>query len=229
MSASYRTAYQHDEGRTDNPVLLAMPGAGPGDDIFALRSRALAGDLKGARIPRLVWGIEQGATVESTNDRTVGGPGGYMVLSNADGSRVMTRKVDPFAVTGLGFSTDGEWIATASASGAMRLLRHSELLSSNGVMDRILQFGNAFKLVVFLAVHSYMGEYPVREFAVSVDPHPGRPSKKKDVTVLALTQSGRLLRWSNPGPIGKQIGSLDKISVGTGSGDKINQIGRAHV
>jgi WD40 repeat protein len=198
-----------------------MPGAGPGDDIYALRSRALAGDLKGAKIPRLVWGIEQGATVEKTGDRTAGGPGGYVILSNVDGSRVKTRKVDPFAVTGLGFSTDGDWIATASASGAMRLLRRSEFLSSNDVKDRILQFGNAFKLFVFLAVHRYMAEYPIREFAVSVDPRAGRHSEKKDVTVLALTESGRLLRWSNPGPIGKQIGSLDKLSVGTASGGSI--------
>jgi WD40 repeat protein len=144
-----------------------MPGAGPGDDIYALRSRALAGDLKGAKIPRLVWGIEQGATVEKTGDRTAGGPGGYVILSNVDGSRVKTRKVDPFAVTGLGFSTDGDWIATASASGAMRLLRRSEFLSSNDVKDRILQFGNAFKLFVFLAVHRYMAEYPIARAGIA--------------------------------------------------------------
>jgi WD40 repeat protein len=210
VSLSYMSAA---DGQSDDRVLLAMPDPASKSGMLVVRSRASA-QAWGVKVPRLVWGVEQAVSVASTGDTAVGGAGGYVGLADADRSKVRTRKVHPFAVSGIGFSTDGEWVATASAAGDMRVFRHSDFSAGSEIKDRILQFGNSFKLLTFLAVHRYMGEYPVREFAVSVAPHPGRASEKKDVTVLALTESGRLIRWDSPGLIGKQLGSLDQLCVG---------------
>jgi WD40 repeat protein len=143
----------------------------------------------------------------------VGGPGGWVALRQDDKSQPTLRKFHPFAVTGLGFSTDGEWVATASASGDMRLLRRSDVAAGSKIGQLASRSIMTGKLVTYMLLQKYKGDYAVREFALSVAPHDGRRAERDDVTVIALTQADRLLVWRTPGPIGKQITGVDQLEI----------------
>lgn len=213
VSLSY--LFDSDTSGTD-PVLFTMPHSS-GGGLVTVRSGALPLDW-GIKVPRKSWSIQQANPLPDGQTMSVGGVGGYVAFTGAQKSPIKSHKLDPFAITALGASTDGEWIATASASGDMRVFRYSSFASNRLFKDRLLQFGNAAKLVGFLMIHRYAGEYPVRQFSISVAPHPGRQSEKEDLDVVALTESGQLLRWVHPGPIGKQLSRLDNLLIDTGSG-----------
>jgi WD40 repeat protein len=213
VSLSYLSG--SDTSGTD-PVLFTIPDPSAAGGLTTVRSGALPLDW-GIKVPRKFWSVQQANPLPDGRTMSIGGVGGYVAFPGAQKSPTRSHKLDPFAITALGASTDGEWIATASASGDMRVFRYRDFASAGILKDRFLQFGNAAKLVGFLMIHRYAGEYPVRQFAISVAPHSGRQSEKNDLDVVALTESGRLLRWVHPGPIGKQLSRLDDLLVDTGS------------
>jgi hypothetical protein len=199
---------------SSDPVLLATAVPEPSDRLRVIR-RGDKGQGLGLRVPRKEWSIQR-ATVASLNgDVLVGGAGGYVTLAATGSTKAITRKLHPFAVTGLGVSTDGVWVASASAAGDMRLLRKERIEHMSVFTDRFLQFGNATKLVTFLISHAFKGDYAVRDFALSVPTIGSEDVSRRDISVVALTDAGRAIVWTHPGPFGKQISGLDDLSVGS--------------
>jgi WD40 repeat protein len=198
------------------PVLLATTVPEQDDRLLVVRRGDLARSVW-ARVPRSEWSIQRAAVSPGRGELLVGGAGGFVSLAaiGADTLALSTRKLHPFAVTGLGFSTDGEWVATAGGAGDMRLFRRSSFERRSAFADRLLQFGNISKLMAFLTFNRFKGEYAVRDFALSVAPLRRGEARRADVSVVALTDSGRALLWNHPGPFGKQIGNLEGMSLGT--------------
>src|SRR5262249_41531122 len=157
--------------------------------VIAVRKGA-ADESVTAGVRRQAWNVQRAAWLPGVADIALAGAGGYVALQNAESKVTIVRKVHPFAVTALGFSTDGEWLATASAGGDLRLFRRGEVHDLAVVRDRVYQLANATKLVAFLVLHRLRGDYAVRDFAIAVGAHPDRDAKRRDVDVVALTEAG---------------------------------------
>lgn len=217
VSLSYLS--DSDTNSTD-AVLLAMSDPSRAGHLRVLRTGAPAED-GGVKAPRQNWRIQHAVPLPDGQTLMVGGVGGYVAfpsIANIDKkSLVKAHKVHPFAITGLGSSADGRWVVTASSSGDMRAFRYADFASKAIIKDSALQIGNAIKLFAFLFFGRYAGDYPVYQFAVALVPHTGGQSEKRDLEILSLTESGRLVRWSRPGPFGKQLSGLKELTVATGN------------
>ena len=56
--------------------------------------------------------------------------------------------------------------------------------------------------------------YAVRELAVSLTRRPDQDTvARRDLNVVALTEAGRVVLWQRPGPFGKQLSGLDRVSL----------------
>jgi WD40 repeat protein len=96
----------------------------------------------------------------------------------------------------------------------MRIQRTADLASDGAISRKLTQLASGYKLVLFLVTRRFQGEYPVRQWALSVAPD--RPDDRDGVQAAALTESGRLLTWEKPGPIGRQLSLTDRRTVGEG-------------
>jgi len=198
---------------SNHPVLITLVDSQKSDAFTVIR-RGMSPTSLGVKVNRENWSVQKAAVVPGDPELAVAGAGGFTAVANIDGQQSVTRKLHPFAVTGLGFSTDGEWMATASAAGDMRLIRHDDLHKMSVFKDRFFQFGNATKLVSFLVAHRFKGDYAVREFALSMTRRPDQDTVgRRDLNVVALTEAGRVVLWRRPGPFGKQLSGLDHVSL----------------
>jgi WD40 repeat protein len=195
----------------DSPVLFVYPDPEHAEHPVVLRQ----GDKKdgGFQAPRKGWTVERGA-VAPQGQIAYGGTGGFVVVEEPGRNAMPARKLFPFAMTGLGFSTDGQWVALADSSSNMRIQRTADLATDNVVTRKLIQLATGYKLVLFLVTRRFQGEYPVRQWALSVGND--RPGDRDSVRAAALTESGRLLTWEKPGPIGKQLALTDRRTVGDG-------------
>jgi hypothetical protein len=194
------------------PVLFVYPDAAHPDHPVVLRQggQTREGDFLQ---PRKGWTVER-AAISPEGQIAYGGTGGYVAVQESGQNASAPRKLFPFAMTGLGFSVDGKWVAMADSSSNMRIQRTADL-AANGVISRKLtQFATGYKLMLFLLTRRFQGEYPVRQWALSVNSD--RPDDRNSVSAAALTESGRLLTWQKPGPIGKQLSLTDRRTVGEG-------------
>jgi AAA-like domain/WD domain, G-beta repeat len=194
-----------------------QPGGGV-PVILAMQARTWRlGD--NANFPNGYDGIVHNAAANPAHpgDAVLGGTGGWMTFEYE--SPTFSWKRHFFPITGVGYSTDGEWIASASASGDMRLVRSSEVSAPPGatsvsistrLKDIFFLAANSTKLIGYLLGYRYKGDYPVVDFALSLPlDAEQRKVKRKEVTVYGLTQEGRVVTWKNPGPFGTQIASVD--------------------
>jgi hypothetical protein len=195
-------------GRPTEPVLLALPDPRKPGAMLTIRKGTPIESL-GATVDRRDWTVQRATWNAGSKQIALGGAGGFTVIRPAEGQPIV-RKLHNFAVTSVGFSTDGQWMATASASGDMRL---HEGVDRVAFRDGFRQFVNASKLLWYLSIRRLQGDYAVREFAISLDPQAPAPTPRSAVTVVALTDAGRLLRWRRPGPFGKQFSRIDQLAV----------------
>lgn len=101
-----------------------------------------------------------------------------------------------YAITGLGFSTDDRWLATASTAGDIRLWQVTDLSSASKRHKHVLKGDWAlFKAKAGLALdvifHHVKGEYPAEHIALSVDKYTNFVQ-----TVAYTSESGVLWVWS---------------------------------
>jgi hypothetical protein len=203
---------QASDAQSSEPVLLVLPHQANPRQLKVIR-RGLVGKSLSVDVDRELWSVQRAARLPGRNEIMVGGAGGFAAVTAPQNEKGVTRKLHPFAVTGLGFSTDGEWVATASAVGDIRLLRYDDIYGMSLFVDRFFQFVNTTKLFTFLSVRLFKGDYAVRELALSVAPHAGGEVKRRDVSVVALTDTGRVVLWQRPGPFGKQLASIDQVAA----------------
>jgi hypothetical protein len=203
---------QASDAQSSEPVLLVLPDPANPGQLKVIR-RGMVGKSLSVDVDRELWSVQRAAQLPGRNEIMVGGAGGFGAVTAPQNEKGVTRKLHPFAVTGLGFSTDGEWVATASAVGDIRLLRYDDIYGMSLFVDRFFQFVNVTKLFTFLSVRLFKGDYAVRELAISVAPHIGREVKRRDVSVVALTDTGRAVLWQRPGPFGKQLASIDQVAA----------------
>lgn len=191
------------------PVLLAMPDPRDGTSVAVVRQGAAADGSMSASPG--TWTIQR-SSANPGGQWVVGGQGGFAAIRSTAPGRPPLRKVHPFAVSGVGISTDGEWIASASAGGDLRLLRRADMDEGSSLAQALSRIVSTGKLLAFMMIRQFKGHYAVREFALSVAPHEGRSATRKDVTITALTEADQLLIWRKPGPIGKQTG-VEQLEV----------------
>jgi hypothetical protein len=203
---------QASDVQSSEPVLLALLDPADPGRLNVIR-RGMEGTSLSVDVDRERWSVQRAAQLPGRHGIIVGGAGGFAALTAEKDEKGITRKLHPFAVTGLAFSTSGEWVATASAVGDIRLLRHDDIHGMSLVADKFFQFVNVTKLFAFLSVRRYKGDYAVRELAISVAPHDGRDVKRRDLSVVALTDTGRAVLWQRPGPFGKQLASVDQAAA----------------
>lgn len=196
----------------DTPVLFVYPDPAHPDRPMVLRQGGHTQDGEFQQ-PRKGWTVERGA-VSPEGQIAYGGTGGYVAVQEPGQSASPARKLFPFAMTGLGFSVDGKWVAMADSSSNMRIQRTADLASDGAISRKLTQLATGYKLVLFLLTRRFQGEYPVRQWALSVAQ--GRPDDRNGVQAAALTESGRLLTWEKPGPIGKQLALTERRTVGEG-------------
>lgn len=198
--------------KTGDPALAVMPNLDTPTGLLTIR-RGTLGTEPEVSVRRDAWSVQRAAVDTNTGELFVAGAGGFAAIAPTKSSMAITRKLHPFAVSGMGLSTDSAWVATASTAGDIRLIRNTDMHVRPAFRNRLIQFGNVTKLVWFLVLHRYKGDYAVRDMALSVPPHAGRPSQRNEVSIVALTDAGRALLWRRPGPFGKQLSSVDKVAV----------------
>jgi WD40 repeat protein len=198
--------------QSGEPVLLAMPDPS-GRDRLAVIRRGMSAEPLSVAVDRQMWTVQRATQLPGSKELLVGGAGGFAAMTGREDEKRVTRKLHPFAVSALASSTDGKWVATASAVGDIRLLRHDDIHEMSPFVDKFLQFVNVTKLFTFLAIRRFKGDYAVRELAISVAPQAGREVKRRDVSVVALTDTGRVVLWQRPGPFGKQLASVDQAAA----------------
>jgi hypothetical protein len=196
----------------DSPVLFVYPDPAHPGHLMVLRQGGKSTD-GGFQPPRKGWTVERGA-VAPQGQIAYGGTGGFVVVEEPGQNAMPPRKLFPFAMTGLGFSSDGQWVALADSSSNMRIQRTADLATDSLITRKLIQLATGYKLVLFLVTRRFQGEYPVRQWALSVGND--RPGDRNSVRAAALTESGRLLTWEKPGPIGKQLSLTDRRTVGDG-------------
>lgn len=198
--------------RSGDPVLLvALPDPKTPATIKVIRRGMSPEDLS-VPVERQRWNVQRGALVPGDKEVAVGGAGGYVAITELVDRKFVTRKLHPFAVTGLGFSTDGKWVATSSAGGDIRLLKHDDFHDRSVLTDEFFQIVNSTKLVAFLSFRRFKGDYAVRDLAISLGDR-GQAAERRDVSVVGLTDTGRVILWQQPGPFGKQLSGVDSDRV----------------
>jgi hypothetical protein len=215
------------------PVILALAYTAnegrQGPEILALREGDSHNeDRNGNGVGPSDWASQHAAASPANSCYVVGGAGGLVVLGETDvrecgttafpgyptssgGRLFLTRKRHLFPITGVGFSTDGRWLATASSITDMKLMRVSDFFSKAPLKRAVLMIASIAKLQAFLTVNRYRGDYPIRQFAISLPKAPN--SHRSQIQVMGLTEAGKLLVWTHPGPIGKQISRTNRFSV----------------
>lgn len=205
--------------KASSPVILAMQDESS-LDVYRLGTRREVGPGTNA----LDWLVHNAAANPIyPGYAAIGGARGQMMFEHESPRFVWKRHF--FPITGIGYSTDGEWIASASTAGDMRLVGRSEVSTDPGqtwvsyrikAKDAFFLVGNTAKLVGNLFVYRYKGEYSVQQFALTVPADTiARPRKikRKEVTIYGLTEDGRLVGWRTPGPFGKLINEIERNEI----------------
>ena len=206
---------------SSEPVILAMPDPDRPGQVYAFRQAtarkpvtlsASATDRPPWMEPvkRQAWAVQQLA-VSEPDYIALGGVGGFVAAGQTKQRPLKAKKLFPFAITGLAFSTDGKWVVSANSAGGLRVQSLKDFSSNWNLTSHLVQVASGFKLAAFLVTRTF-GEYPIRECAIALKRYPGQgKTGRGDLSVVVLTESGRLLLWTHPGPIGKQISSAERL------------------
>lgn len=197
-----------------SPILLAFSSSKRGNKPIIVNQSSKFIDVY-PEDTRLRGAVQRSAVDASGDVVVYGGAGGYVVLEDhvvvRDRKSLVSRPTHQFAVTAVGISTDGNWIATASSSGDLRILKRSEFTKRASITDALYRFGGSVKLMSFVLPGQLDGEYPARELAVSVQSN-SRDAEliRENITTAALTESGKLILWQAPGRVGHQLRKSDR-------------------
>jgi hypothetical protein len=113
-----------------------------------------------------------------------GFPKGYVSVVWPDGAR--SAKIHTFAITGLGMSRDGKWLASSNTSGGWSVQPVNRLKNPSRAGNALRRFADELNLAWRMIVRRIPGDYPIQQVAVANAFDGGKPA------LAAVSESGVL-------------------------------------